>query len=141
MSLFEQFATNRKAEVEGVEFTFGGDNAPVFRLARMGNTNKRYKRMIEQETKPYAHAIRNDNLDPAIDEAITLKLFISTILLGWRNMVEPKVFGTDEAVPCTPENAEKLFKALPELYSALKENAAKMSNFRSEEIEADSKNS
>ena len=140
MSLFSQFATSRKAEVEGVEFTFGGENAAIFTLARMGMNNKRYKRMVEQETKPYAHAIRNDNLAPEIDEAITLKIFIVTILLGWKNVVEPKVFGTDEEVPCTPENAEKLFKALPELYSALKENASKMSNFRAEEIELDSKN-
>ena len=140
MSLFAQFATNRKSEVEGVEFTFGGEGTAVFTLARMGNTNKRYKKMLEQESKPYAHAIRNDNLDPAIDEAITLKIFIATVLIGWRNVVEPKVFGNDSPAECTPENAEKLFKALPELYIALKENAAKMSNFRLAEIEEDSKN-
>lgn len=138
MSLFDQFATSRKAEVEGVEVTFGGNT--TFRIARMSRSNKRYQRMIEQETKPHIHAIRNDNLAPEIDDAITMKVFIATVLLGWKNLVEPKVFGTDDAIEYTPDNAEKLFKALPELYTALKENAAKMSNFRSEEVEADSKN-
>jgi hypothetical protein len=144
MSLFSQFATNRKAEVEGREFIFGEANAdgsmPTFRLARMSNTNKRYKKMIDIETKPHIHAIRNDNLAPEIDEAITLKVFISTVLLGWKNVVVPEVFGSDDQVECTPDNAEKLFKSLPELFIALKENAQKMSNYRTEDIEADSKN-
>lgn len=143
MSLFQQFATNRKAEVEGVEVTFGGNNAdgstPTFRVARMSKTNKRYQKMLEQETKPHIHAIRNDNLDPAIDEAITLKIFIATVLLDWQNIVVPEVFGTEEKVAFTHENAEKLFKALPELYAALRENSQKMSLFRAEEIAADSK--
>ena len=144
MSLFQQFATNRKAEVEGIEITFGGANPdgtiPTFRIARMGRTNKRYQRMLESETKPHIHAIRNDNLAPEVDAAITLKLFVATILLGWNNVQVSEVFGTEESVPFTAENATKLFAALPELYDSLKEQATKMSNFRAEEIEADSKN-
>jgi hypothetical protein len=144
MGLFEQFATNRKAEVEGIDVTFGDTNAdgsvPTFRIARMGKNNKRYQRMIEQETKPYMHAIRNDNLPSETDEAITMKVFIATVLIGWQHIIVPQVFDTTDEVSCTPENAEKLFKALPELYIALKENAGKMSNFRAEEVKADTKN-
>jgi len=142
MSLFAQFATDRKAEVEGIECTF--DNEAFFRLSRMGKTNKRYQKMLEAETKPHIHAIRNDNLDPAIDESITLKIFIAVILLGWRGLKCPELFSPEEhsdngCVPFTTENAERLFKALPDLYVALKENAGKMSNFRAEEIATDSK--
>lgn len=136
-SLFAQFATNRKAEIEGVEVTF--DNEAFFRISRMGKTNKRYQKMLEAETKPHIHAIRTDNLSPEIDEAITLKIFISVILLDWRGVKSKEVFGHDSEVGCSTENAEKLFKALPELYIALKENAQKMSLFRAEEIDADSK--
>jgi hypothetical protein len=145
-SLFAQFATNRKAEVEGVEVTFGGD--AVFRIARMSKSNKRYQKMLEQETKPHIHAIRNENLSPEIDEQITMKIFIATILLSWKGVEAPELFtqaehsvieGDKLYLPFTPENATKLFKALPELYIALKDNAQKMSLFRAEEIETDSK--
>jgi hypothetical protein len=143
MSLFKQFATNRQAEVEGIEVTFGGANEdgsmPTFRIARMHRNNKRYQKMVEQETKPHIFAIRNDTLDPAIDEAITMRVFIATILLGWKDLIVPEVFDTHERVEYTPENAEKLFKALPELYTSLRENAQKMSLFRESEIAADSK--
>lgn len=150
MGLFAQFATSKKSEVEGVVVSFGGENVdgtfPQFRIARMGKTNKRYQRMLEAETKPHIHAIRNDNLSPEIDEAISLKLFIATILLNWANLRVIELFTEAEHslpggyLPFTAANAEKLLKALPELYEELKSNATKMSNFRAEEISEDSKN-
>lgn len=150
MGLFQQFATNRKAEAEGIVVSFGGENADgtlaQFRIARIGKTNKRYQKMLEAETKPHIHAIRNDNLAPEIDEAITLKIFIATILLGWENVSIPELFSPEEHslpgdyLPFTAANADKLLKALPELYEELKTNASKMANFRAEEITEDSKN-
>lgn len=155
--LFAQFATNRKAEVEGVEVTFGSPNEdgsiPTFRVSRMGKQNKRYQKMLETETKPHIFAIRNENFPAELDEAITLKIFIATILLDWKNVRVPELFTEEEHsevsldgeggqtryLPLTPENAEKLFKALPELFIALKDNAQKMSLFRDQEIAADSK--
>jgi hypothetical protein len=144
MSLFSQFATDRRAELEGIEVRFGAKNEdgtePIFRIARMGTANKRYKKMLEQETKPHIHAIRNETLSAALDEAITMRLFCTTVLLDWRDVIVPEVFGDNERAPFSPENAEKLMRALPELYSTLREQAAKMSTFRTAEIEADSKN-
>lgn len=152
-SLFAQFATNRKAEVEGVPVTFGNVNedgtVPTFRLARMGKSNKRYQKLIEAETKPHIHAIRSNNLAPELDEAITLKVFCATVLVGWENVIVPEVFQPtsdvpggelkDRPVPFSAENAEKLMKALPELYANLKEQAQGMAIFRAEELAADSK--
>lgn len=158
-SLFAQFATNRKAEVEGVPVTFGNVNedgtVPTFRLARMGKSNKRYQKMIEAETKPHIHAIRSNNLAPELDEAITLRVFCASVLVGWENLIVPEVFDASahtiagpvrEAdgvrlsyVPFSAENAEKLMKALPELYANLKEQAQGMAIFRAEELAADSK--
>jgi hypothetical protein len=147
MSLFEQFATNRKAEVEGIPVTFGGTNTdgtvPTFRIARMGRSNKRYQKMIEAETKPHLHAIKNDTLAPEIDAQITRKVFVHTVLLGWDNVAVPQVFGTEEKVPFTPDNALKLFdeeNGLPELYYSLREQAQKFATFRQADIEEDSKN-
>jgi predicted ATPase len=138
MSLFEQFATNRKAEVEGIEVTF--DNVTFFRIARMSKNNKRYQKMLEAETKPHRQALLNDTMDAKLAEAIDHKVFISTVLLGWRGLKEPKIFQTDEEVPFSAENATKLFDALPELYTELQKQASKLSNFRAAEVEDDSKN-
>jgi hypothetical protein len=149
MSLFAQFATNRKAEAEGILVTFGGDTK--FRIARKSKANKRYKKMVDAEIKPHMTAIRNDTMDVELDEEITRKVFCNTILLGWEKMDEKEVFdeseydvvepGNDQKyVGFTPERAMKLMKALPDLYEALNENATKMSNFRDETREADAKN-
>lgn len=138
MGLYNQFATSKEAEVKGVEVTF--DNETFFRIAREGRGNKKYQRLLDLETKPHVQSIRNGVLDPKVDEAITRKLFLEAVLLGWRGVKEPLIFGTDDEVPYTRENAEKLFDALPELYHALREQAQKMSNFRAAEVETDSKN-
>jgi hypothetical protein len=142
--LFEQFATDHKAELEGIDVTFGttNDDGSVvkFRVAYMGQTNRRYKKLLEQETKPHIHAIRNETLPAEVDEKITMRLFCSAVLVGWENVIVPRVFGTHEAVPFTPENAMKLFEKLPHLYHDLKTEATKRSNFRDAQIEEDSKN-
>jgi hypothetical protein len=149
MSLFSQFATDRRAEVEGIDVTF--DGVTKFRVSRMGRSNKRYQKMVEAETKVHRHAIQNETFPTELDEAITLKIFIACILLGWEKLRMPELFTPDEHcvpaddggsyLPCTPENAARLFgkDGLPELYIALKEQAQKMANFRAEDIAEDSK--
>lgn len=136
-SLFAQFATNRKAEVEGTWVTF--DNSAMFKLARMGRTNKRYMRLIDAALKQHKVAIKNDNLAPEIDEQITQDAFLKTVLVDWKGVAVPEVFGTDDAVPYNYDNGKKLIEALPELYAALKEQATGMANFRAQEIEDDTK--
>jgi hypothetical protein len=143
-SLFEMFATNHKAEIDGIEFRFGVKNAddsePIFKLARLGSANKRWKAMLEKETKPYATQIKNDSLAPELDEEITMKVFCTTVLIDWRDLIIPQVFGTDEKVAYSVDNAIKLMKALPELYSTLREHAAKMSNYREAQVAEETKN-
>ena len=143
MSLFAQFATNQKAEAEGIPVTFGGTNedgtVPTFMLARMGRANKRYLKMLEVETKANAVALRTSTLDSEADERITRRIFCRTVLVGWKNIIVPEVFEQDGPVHYSHENAEKLMVALPELYSELTRRAQDFTTFRTEEIERDSK--
>lgn len=138
------FAVNNKAEMEGIEFRFGAVNEdgsePVFKLARLGPANKRYKAMISKETKPLMTQINNDALPDEVSEEITLRVFCSTVLIGWRDLVLPEVFGSADRVEYSAENATKLMKSLPELYSILRAEAAKMSNFRDAVVSSDTKN-
>lgn len=137
-SLFAQFATNRRAEAEGVLVSFGGKTQ--FRIARRSKANKRYTAMLDREIKPHSHAVRAETLSPELDDEIMMRVFCHTILLDWQHVAEPKVFGTEDEVPYTPENGIKLMTALPELYAELNANSAKMSLFREEEREQDAKN-
>lgn len=144
MSLFKQFATDRKAEAEGVLFDPNGEGT-LFRLARRNRMNKRWRKMINAETKPYKAAIESpDGLDPDVDNKISVKVFCHTILLGWEKMDEPDVFDQDEYegeyVPYTPERGIKLMEAIPDLYDILSEQSAKAANYRDQEIEKDAKN-
>ena len=127
-SLFKTFATNKDSETKGTRITFGGDES--FLIARMGRTNKRYQLAVEAASKEHKIAIRNETLDPAIDEAITLDVFLKTVLLDWSGVKVPEVFGVDEEVGYNYDNGKKLMLALPELYTNLREQATSVSNFR-----------
>jgi hypothetical protein len=143
MSLFETYATNRRFEAEGIWIDCGGGTQ--MRIARRNRFNKRYRKMIDSEVKPYQSAIKQDNLDPDIDARITTKVFCHTILLGWKGVKEPKIFteaehDDDGFVGYTPERGIKLMEALPDLYDMLGESANKASNFRDEQNIDDAKN-
>ena len=143
-SLFAQYATNRKHEAEGiwveVQAATEHQKATRFRVARRGRTNKRYRAMLDAEIKPFSVQLRNETLDPETDEQITRKVFCSTILLGWSGVYAPEIFGTEDEIEFTVDNAIKLMKALPDLYDMLVEQASKASNFRDAEREDEAKN-
>ena len=142
--LFEMFATNNKAEIEGIEFRFGAMNddgtEAIFKLARLGAANKRWKALVQKESKPYMQQINNDSLPDEVHEEIGMRVFCKTVLLGWRDLIMPEVFETADRVEYSYDNAMKLIKALPELYAILRKEAEKMSNFRDAVRENDTKN-
>lgn len=146
MSLFSQFATDRKAEAEGIWIQT--DATTQFRIARRGRSNKRFRAMIDAETKPHEAQIRTGSLDPDVDAQISLKVFAHTLLLDWRGVKDEqhRIFsaedhdGPDGTVKYTPERGIALLTALPDLYDLLSENAGKATNFREVQIENDGKN-
>ncbi len=143
-SLFDQFATSRKMEVEGILIDIGGGTR--FRIARRSKTNKRYTKVLEAATKPYQTAIEKETLSPEVGEAIMLDVFCSTLLLDWEGVQYDPRMGTLSPepelgiVPFSLFNAKVLMTALPELYDELSKQAGRMSNFRDAEDEADAKN-
>lgn len=146
MGLFQQFAMDRKAEAEGIWIQT--DESTQFRIARRGRNNKRWRQMLDAETKPYQAQIKSETLDPEVDNRISTKVFAHTLLLDWRGVKDDKyrVFAAEEhdgdngTVKYTPERGIRLLTALPELYDLLSENAGKAANYRELQIEEDSKN-
>ncbi len=145
MSLSKNYATNRTAEVEGVDVPMGtNDDGSVisFKLSRMSKSNKRYTKALEAATKPYRRQIELGVLDETLSEKLFKGVFVDTILLGWQNVQFSDIVGgyNTEKAPFTKENALQLFDRLPELYEDLQQQAQKISLFRDESLEDEAKN-
>lgn len=139
MSLYSQFSTNKTKEVDGVPIKYAPNKdgtVPTFYLSRMGKSNKRYEQYLTKVTKPYARQLRMGTIEPATADELFLDVFVKTVLKGWAN-----VQGADGVeIPFTPEAATELFRALPDLYDDLTEQAQSAALFRDEENEADAGN-
>jgi hypothetical protein len=140
MSLFSEFKTNKSAEIEGVEVPYSKNDdgtIPTFRIARMGRSNSNYRKTLERETRPFRRQMELETLSNEMADEITLKVFVSSILLGWNNVQDEN----GQEIPFNQENAIALMRNLPDLYDDLSNKASKASLFRDAMMERDSKNS
>lgn len=146
MSLSKSFATDKVKVVSGIRVPVGvnEDGSEVaFYVSRMSRQNPAYTRELERQTKPYSAQIRTKSLSETVAQEVGLKVFVASVLRGWENVLLSDVTG-DEAdkgfSEYTQDNAEKLFRRLPELLDHLTEQASDASLFRAEELEQDAKN-
>lgn len=140
MSIFSQFSTNKEKEIEGVPVKYAPNadgTVPTFYVSRMGKANKKYEQYLTKVTKPHARQLRMNTMDPATADALFLDVFVKTIIKGWENVQD----ADGHPIPFTTESATALFKALPDLYDDLSEQAQSAALFRDEENEADAGNS
>lgn len=143
MSL-SKFKTNSRIEKEGVLVDYGpNEDLPDkpqmrFRVARSGGANVAHEKALEQLTKPLKKMIQTGNLSNTQAKDIQRKAFLQTCLLGWEGVSMP---GSSEPLKFTKENAEALFKVVPDVLADLIETAANASAYREEQLEADLGNS
>lgn len=131
MNLYKQFQTDKKLENEGVFIEYGPNSKdePIrFRVARMGPSNLRYSKMMEQRLKPYRRQIQTETIDSKLADKMMLEIFVDTILLSWEGVE------SEDGVKLefNRETAIKLFTDLPDLYDDLREQAGKAALFRAE---------
>lgn len=139
MSLYSQFATDQKAEQEGVWVEYSAEAEgliPGFKIARMTRANKRYAKALERATRPHRRAMKIETFSNEAAEKLVMEVFCETVLLDWRNVQTRD--GTP--IPFNKSNAVDLFTDLPELYDDLSEHAKNATLFRETELEEDSKN-
>lgn len=99
----EQYATDLKAETEGVWFPLAMFNGVKVKVARAGNPN--YKKVLRKLYKPYTKTMRKGvDLAPEVEERIQTDLLVDTLLLDWRGM--PGENG--EEVPFSKDLAREL---------------------------------
>ena len=110
---------------------------PGFKMARMHKNNPAYQAAVDKIAKDLRQAIELDTLTEDIAGPVMKGVFVESVLLDWRNVQEKD--GTP--IPYSKEAAEKLFDELPDLYMLLVDEAKKLGNFRTKEIEEVSKKS
>jgi hypothetical protein len=147
MGIRNNYATDRNAEIEGVEIpvdTNEHNGQPiVFVLSRMGQTNKAYTKALEERTRPHQAAIQAETLDNELGARILREVFVDTCLKTWRNLPKSELTGDPKDkgdLEFTRENALKLFEEFPDFYTVVETAAKKASNFREAAKKVNAKN-
>lgn len=162
MSMYKQFQTDTNLEKAGVDLDYGDF---IVTVARAGGSNKRFEKTLEAKTKTVKRAIQTDTLDPERGKAILRDVYAEAVVLKWSvrvladdkgKPIEP-LKPTSEAdantvfvegiegpngdvMPATAENIAATFKALPDLFADIQEQAQKVALFREAVKEAEAKN-
>jgi hypothetical protein len=147
--LFKQFATDKKAEAEGVLYEVPGSFR--VRLARVGGDNKKFLKKLNELMKPY-RKIAKDDLPEAVQKKINLEVYCTTVILPrtWQTWVEDKseaggswvdgINDRDGIIAATAENYQKVLGELSDLLLALIQEAADPALYRTEALESEAKN-
>ena len=139
MNLFKQFATDPRAEKEGVRFEIGVNSRGetiAFQIARAGGQNVAFQRSLEAKTKPYRTQIQAGTLDADVAERIMREVFAESVVIGWEGVEDE--YG--QPLTYSHEAAATLFEQLPELYALLQEQAKNVALYRKEVLDATAKN-
>lgn len=138
-SLFKQYKTDKKTEVDGiwVDFPKNEDGTvPQFLVARVGPSNPKYVAAYERNSKPYRSQIRKEMLSEELSAKVLYTSFAEGCIRDWRNVQDAE----GKPLPCTRENAIWLFNQLPELYNDLYTVASNYSTYAQATLEDDAKN-
>lgn len=142
MSLFNQFETDPQLEKNGirVEYVTGeeqeGEKPATFIIARAGGANVAYDNMMDQRLKPLRRRLQSDNVSNKELEVITREVVAATVVKGWENVKDKK----GNPIEFSVNAAIELFKALPDLYEDIRQQANKASLYRAANLEAAAKN-
>lgn len=132
--LYAMFETDKKFETEGIWYAFS--EKTKFLLARAGGSNTSFAKTLEAKTRPYRRQIDNDNMDPDLAMKLMVEAFVGTVLLGWKGAMSKE----GKVLKYSRENAIKLMTDLPDLFTELRTESQRLSNYQAEQIEDDAGN-
>lgn len=137
MSLYDTYATDTNAEINGITYREpGGDNGEFIelKLARAGGANTKFGKVFQAKFGPYMKSL--NRMDPKLGARLLAEVYAEAVVLGWAN-----VTGRDGApMDFTKENVVKLFTDLPEFFNRVQSVAGDMEMFRAEVLEKTSGN-
>lgn len=152
--MYAAFGTDKSKEKEGVWIDYGSFQVKV---AYAGPGNTKFTRYSEEKLKPLRTAMQAGTIDEARSMHVLMDIYAKTIVLDWQiqaNLIPDS--GVDEGDEDTmirgiegpnstvldfnAENVLKTFKALPQLFLDIKNQAEQMVNFRNESLEQEAGN-
>lgn len=147
MGMYDNFATDRKLEVEGTWTNYGDFRV---KIAHTGGANKAYLTQGEQRMKPFRRAIDSGSFPRERMEAILIELYADTIIKGWEtNVGEPGEEKWQEGIenpdggdllPFNRANVVMTLKNLPALFYDIKEVADSIAAYRQMDLRAEAGN-
>lgn len=135
-NLFAAYATDEKAEIEGIKTQLPRAGDTMFTIARAGN--KAYNKLLQQLVKRNRAILDTKGAaSEAKNEEIFIELFAKTILLGWDGTLV--VDATGKPVPYSYE-AAKLALKLKAFRDDVSRVSEEMENFKLVKEVEDEKN-
>lgn len=147
---YRAFKTDKDLEAKGVYVDYG-----TFRVlcGRAGGNNKRYLKVLEKNVKPHRRAIQTETMEDAQAEQLLLDSFVDGVILGWEVQTAPPIdekpaewasgmhdIETGEVVSYSRARVLSTLRALPDLFSDLREQTSKTAMFLQDVRENDGKN-
>ena len=133
-SIYDTYKTNPELETKGILFDCGPEGK--FTLARAGGSNTRFAKVLEAKLRPLRRQMDNETLDNKVGESVLIEVFANSVILGWEGVKNEK----GEDFPFSIVNCIKLLTDLPDLFTDIREQAMKWTNYRVAELEDDVKN-
>jgi len=135
-TIYDLYATDKALESEG--FWHSVTNKIRFKLARAGGSNMNFAKTLEKKTRPHRRSSdpNFEDMDIELANNLLIEAFAETVVLDWQGITDTK----GKKVPYSVSACIKLMKDLPDLFTELREAAARQSNFRVSEIKDDAEN-
>lgn len=132
MSFYKQFSTDPKLEAEsGVLLDYGASGKIL--IHRAGGANKKFAAVLTAKLKPYRRQIEAGTMDDGVASRILAEAYADSVIKEWEGVCDAE----GKPIPFTRDNVIKLLTDLPELFKDIQEQAASVSNFRAEQVAAD----
>lgn len=133
MSIYKMFSADEDLERKGVTIDFGECS---FDIARAGGSNALFHKTLEQLSKPHKHALQREMLDDKIAIKLLATVYARAVIIGWQGVSNKH----GEPLECTEANIITVLTDLPELFTAIQQEAGRITNFQIAEELDDLKN-
>ena len=127
----EGYITDREVESDIGTWLPPFPNGRRFRIKRAGGANRKFARAFQAAIKPYKRQIDREELDPDISERILREVYARHIVVDWEGIKDTE----GNEVPCTPENVEAFFAAIPEIFTEVRSYADTAATFAEQNLE------
>ena len=134
-NIYDQFATDQRAETEGVRLPYG--DAGWIQIARAGGSNTAFMRRAEEYTRKYQRKIDQSIMPHDVAREALIEIFADTVIL------DGELRGRDGTMVPLKGNRDAVIKFmtdLPDLFLDVKEQAEGLSSFKELVTEDNSKN-